>query len=232
MADPHADWRPHRGPVPILEYHELGPAPAGAAYPELFVSNSDFRAEMNWLDRHGYEAVTLDEVEDAWYGGAPLAPKPVVLTFDDGYQPQYTFAMPLLHSHDWAGVLNLKAEGSDLYKKNVRAMIGEGWEVASHTVNHLDLTTLDPATLKSELVDSRKILREDFGGKVDNFCYPAGRFDQKVIAAVKAAGYRGATTEVRGYATRSDPYRLKRFEVLGSSGVDGVAAFLSDRNGA
>jgi hypothetical protein len=54
---------PHTGPVPILEYHVLGAAPAGTTYPELFVGRSDFSRQMDWLDRNGYQAVTLEQVE-------------------------------------------------------------------------------------------------------------------------------------------------------------------------
>jgi peptidoglycan/xylan/chitin deacetylase (PgdA/CDA1 family) len=223
---PQSDWTPHTGPVPILEYHELGAAPADAPYPELFVTRPDFRRQMSWLDRHGYQAVTLETVERAWYRGGALPPKPIVLSFDDGYRPQFTFALPQLRRHGWPGVLNLKAEGSDLYGSNVRAMIAAGWELAAHTIHHLDLTTLDAAALKEEVDGSRAILRREYGVPVENFCYPAGKFDLTVVAAVKAAGYTGATTEIRGYANRKAPYELARFEILGSSGVAGLAADL------
>jgi hypothetical protein len=53
-----------------------------------------------------------------------------------------------------------------------------------------------------------------------------------VIAAVKAAGYVGATTEIPGYATREKPYELARFEILGSSGVSGMAEDLRAGTGA
>ena len=124
------------------------------------------------------------------------------LSFDDGYRPQFTFALPELRKHGWAGVLNLKAEGSDLYTSNVKAMIDAGWELAAHTIHHLDLTTLDAAQLKEEVAGSRAILRREYGVPVENFCYPAGRFDATVVAAVEAAGYVGATTEIPGYANR------------------------------
>jgi hypothetical protein len=97
------DWQPHEGPVPILEYHVLGRPPAEAAYPELYVSRPDFRKQMDWLDQQGYEAVTLEQVEDAWYHGGTLPEKPAVLSFDDGYRPQYTFALPTLREHGWPG---------------------------------------------------------------------------------------------------------------------------------
>jgi peptidoglycan/xylan/chitin deacetylase (PgdA/CDA1 family) len=226
-ATPQSDWEAHTGPVPILEYHELGEAPADAPYPELYVSRPDFHQQLEWLDDQGYEAVTLEEVEAAWSDGGTLPSKPVVLSFDDGYRPQYTFALPQLREHGWPGVLNLKAEGSDLYESNVRAMLAAGWELAAHTIHHLDLTELDAATLIQEVSGSRRMLRREFGAPVKDFCYPAGEFDEAVIAAVQAAGYSGATTEIPGYAEAGSPYELDRFEILGSSGVAGLAADLA-----
>jgi len=221
-ATPQPDWKPYTGPVPILEYHVLGAAPAEAPYPELYVTRPDFHQQMDWLDEHGYEAVTLEAVENAWYRAGTLPAKPVILSFDDGYRPQFTYALPELRRHGWPGVLNLKAEGSDLYTSNVEAMIEAGWELAAHTIHHLDLTTLDATQLKEEVAGSRQMLRREYGVPVANFCYPAGQFDDTVIAAVEAAGYTGATTEVPGYATRDEPYELARFEILGSSGVTGL----------
>jgi peptidoglycan/xylan/chitin deacetylase (PgdA/CDA1 family) len=222
-STPQPDWEPHTGPVPILEYHVLGEAPADAPYPELYVERPDFRHQLEWLDEHGYQAVTLEQVEEAWDGGATLPPKPVVLSFDDGYRPQFTFALPQLRKHGWAGVLNLKAEGSDLYESNVKAMIGAGWELAAHTIHHLDLTELEGAQLEEETAGARKLLQDEFHVPVKNFCYPAGEFDETVIAAVESAGYIGATTEIPGYADRDAPYELARFEILGSTGVEGLA---------
>lgn len=226
-ATPQADWKPYAGPVPILEYHVLGSAPADAPYPELYVTRPDFHRQMDWLDDHGYQAVTLEAVEDAWYRSGALPAKPVVLSFDDGYRPQFTFALPELRKHGWPGLLNLKAEGSDLYTSNVEAMIDAGWELAAHTIHHLDLTTLDAAQLKEEVAGSRQILRREYGVPVANFCYPAGQFDDTVIAAVEAAGYTGATTEIPGDAERQKPYELSRFEILGSTGVSGLSTDLA-----
>lgn len=222
-AIPQPDWRPYAGPVPILEYHVLGAPPAGAPYPELYVTRPNFHQQMDWLYNHGYQAVTLEAVEDDWYHGGTLPSKPVVVSFDDGYRPQFTYALPELRRRGWPGVLNLKAKGSDLYTSNVDAMIAAGWELASHTVNHQDLTTLGAAGLREELSGSRELLRREYGVPVKDFCYPAGRFDPTVVKAVKAAGYTGATTEIPGYASRESPYELARFEILGSTGVGGLA---------
>ena len=225
-ATPQADWKPYSGPVPILEYHVLGSPPEGAPYPELYVGRTDFEKQMDWLEEHEYEAVTLEQVQEAWYHKGKLPPKPVVISFDDGYRPQYTFALPTLRKHGWAGLLNLKAEGSELYESNVKAMIAAGWELAAHTIHHLNLTELGPAELEEEVAESRKILQEEFKVPVNNFCYPAGRFDQTVVEAVEAAGYTGATTEISGFAEKDKPYELARLEILRESHVAGLAADL------
>ncbi len=222
-AAPGPSWKPYTGPVPILEYHVLGPASADAPYPELYVTRPDFHRQMDWLQAHGYEAVTLEAVERAWYHGGTLPAKPVVLQFDDGYRPDFTYALPELRRHGWPGVLNLKVEGSGLYTSNVEAMIDAGWELAAHTINHQDLTTLGATELEEEVAGSRQILRREYGVPVNDFCYPAGKFDATVIAAVEAAGFTAATTEIPGYAEKDKPYELARFEILGSTGVGGLA---------
>jgi peptidoglycan/xylan/chitin deacetylase (PgdA/CDA1 family) len=225
-ATPRPDWKPYTGPVPILEYHVLGRPQTDVPYPDLYVPRGSFRRQMDWLGQQGYDAVTLEEVEEAWYHGGTLPPKPLVISFDDGYRPQYTFALPTLRKHGWPGVLNLKAEGSDLYESNVKAMLAAGWELAAHTINHSDLTTLEGEALEEEVAGSRKLLQREYGVAVKNFCYPSGRFDATVIAAVEAAGYVGATTEIPGLATMDHPYELARIEVLGSWTVGDLASAL------
>jgi hypothetical protein len=79
-STPQPDWEAHTGPVPILEYHVLGEPEGEVAYPELYVSRPDFRHQLEWLDKHGYQAVTLEQVEEAWFEGATLPPRPVVLS--------------------------------------------------------------------------------------------------------------------------------------------------------
>jgi peptidoglycan/xylan/chitin deacetylase (PgdA/CDA1 family) len=223
-----ADWGPHTGPVPILEYHAIQPPVAGAEFPQLYVPQADFVEQMKWLDDQGYEAVTLDQVEDAWYKGGELPPKPVVLTFDDGYLSQYVAAFPALEHFHWPGVLNLVAEGADLPDADVQKMLDANppWELASHTTTHADLTTLDASALRREVAGSRKILQDRFGVPVNNFCYPAGQYDDAVIQAVSDAGYRGATSQVPGLATAAHPFVLNRIEVLLDDGLDGLVSKL------
>jgi peptidoglycan/xylan/chitin deacetylase (PgdA/CDA1 family) len=207
-----------RTPVPVLMYHVIGTPPASAPYPDLFVSRRLFAAQIAGLARAGYHAVTLDRVWAAWHGRAPLPPRPIVLTFDDGYRGDYGAAMPVLRRHRWPGVLNLLVanlhrRGWGLKAWMVRRLIRNGWEVDSHTLTHPDLATLSRGRLWHEVHRSRVVLRRLFHVPVRFFCYPSGAFDAAVIGAVRRAGYVGATTEIPGLARRSQAYRLARVRV-------------------
>ncbi|MBK8295227.1 MAG: polysaccharide deacetylase family protein [Solirubrobacterales bacterium] len=232
-AQPDSSWKPSKAPVPILMYHVIGEPADGVnvPYPELYLSAGDFRDQVDWLDQNGYTAVTLIQVQDAWDEGGALPKKPVVLSFDDGYLGQYTDAMPTLRKKGWAGQLNLKSEGSDLSSAEVKKMVKAGWEIASHSITHPDLTTLSGAALRQELVGSKDQLEKDLGVKVENFCYPAGVYNDEVVAAVEAAGYRGATTVDPGLAERSEPFTLKRIRINRGDSADTLATDL-ENNGA
>jgi Polysaccharide deacetylase len=222
---PQPDWRPYSGPVPILVYHQLGDPPPGDTIPSLYVSDADFEAQMAWLHQNGFQAVTLDEMMNAWFHGGTLPAKPIVITFDNGYIPQATFAPSVMSTYGWPGVLN-EITANHLSNARIASLLKLGWEVDSHSVNHPDLTTLPPDQLRYQLVASRQFLQRTFGIPVDSFCYPSSKYNASVIAAVKAAGYTNAVTENSGYATKSDPYVLNRFEIERGQGVGVLATDL------
>jgi peptidoglycan/xylan/chitin deacetylase (PgdA/CDA1 family) len=227
-----AGWKPHPGPVPVLEYHAIDTPSTIDSFPDLFVQPRDFNAQMQWLDRQGFEAVTLAQLEDAWYKDGKLPVKPIVVSFDDGYPSQYANAFGALERRDWDGVLNLPAQGSDLPDADVQKMVDAGWELASKATTQVDLTTVDSTTLEDEVAGSRKILRRRFGVPVDNFCYPSGGYDTTVISAVHRAGYVGAQTEIPGIADAAHPYIIDRIEILLSDGLPGFVSKLQSAGAA
>jgi peptidoglycan/xylan/chitin deacetylase (PgdA/CDA1 family) len=221
---------PHDAPVPILMYHVLAPPLPDAPYPDLYVKPADFRAQVGWLAAHGYHAVTLRQVYDYWRGRHGLPRKPVVLTFDDGYHSDFTVALPTLRARRWPGVLNLEVRNLQpvwgTRPGMVRRLIAAGWEIDAHTMTHPDLTTVDPAQLRYQVAGSRAAIQRTFHVPVDFFCYPSGRYDDAVVAAVRDAGFLAATTTNEGFATRDSLFTLDRVRVNGSDGVAGLAAKL------
>ncbi len=228
-AKPQPSWHRYTGPVPFLVYHALGPAPANAPFPGLYVSYGDFKAEMAWLHSHGYQAVTIDQVMKAWYHDGTLPAKPIVITFDNGYPEQVTFAPHVMSRYGWPGVLNEITE-NHLTPRQIWPIIHRGWEVDSHSLTHPELTTATPTELWAQVHASRVYLQKTFHIPSNSFCYPSSHYNAAVIAAVKRAGYTNAVTEGDAYATSADPYLLPRFEIEG--GVSELAADLLDNQPA
>ena len=211
--------------APILMYHVINPPPAGAPYPGLYVDPEEFAEQMRALARAGYHAVTLDQLWANWHDGTSLpAGKPIVLSFDNGYQSQYTEALPVLRRLGWVGVENVQLTGlppsqGGLSQAQIRGLVVAGWELDTQGFSHADLTTLDASALRYQVAVARSAVQRRYGVPVNWFCYPSGQYDATVVAAVQAAGYRGSTTVVPGWAGRgSDPDRLPRLRVLGGTG--------------
>jgi peptidoglycan/xylan/chitin deacetylase (PgdA/CDA1 family) len=208
---------PHGDPVPILMYHVVTDPPASATYTDLYVSASNFRQQIDGLAQRGYHGVTLGQLFDYWDEGYELPSKPIVVSFDDGYESQYRNAAPVLKEHGWPGVLSLEVRNTKkswgLSSRKIRQLIAAGWEINSHTINHLDVSTLDEAGREREIAGSRRLLQRRFDVPVDFFCYPSGRFNDAAVASVRSAGYRGAITTESGLGRRSEPYTLARIRV-------------------
>lgn len=217
MADSPAD-HPLRGraaeAIPILMYHVIGDGPNS-----LYVSVTDFRAQMEYLERSGYQAVTMQQVYEALAKGAPLPRRAVAITFDDGYESHYSAAFAILKQHHFLGtfyvITSFIGRQGYLSAGQILEMDRAGMEIDAHTRTHVDLTTLSPDRLTAEVAGSKDDLERLLGHEVSGFCYPAGRFTDAVVKAVAAAGYRDATTTELGLtAPGADVLRLPRVRVF------------------
>jgi peptidoglycan/xylan/chitin deacetylase (PgdA/CDA1 family) len=234
-----ATGNPGSTPVPILMYHVINPPPAGAKFPGLYVPAGEFAAQMQALKAAGWHAVTLDQVEAYWKRGVPLGPgKPVVLTFDNGYQSQYTNALPVLKRLGWVADENIQLTGlpisqGGLSDAQVKGLVDAGWELDTQGMSHADLIRLGASQLHNEVVTARQMLKQRYGVAVSWFCYPSGHYDSNVISVVKAAGYVGSTTVIPGWASPSqDPYRLPRLRVLGGTSPSALLSQISSAQSA
>jgi peptidoglycan/xylan/chitin deacetylase (PgdA/CDA1 family) len=225
--------------APILMYHVINPPPAGAKFPGLYVPRDEFAEQMGALAKAGYRAVTMDQMLANWTHGTPLAKgKPIVVSFDNGYQSQLTNAAPVLRKLGWVGVENIQLTGlppsqGGLSRAQVSELVADGWELDTQGISHADLIALSPSALHEQVVVAREELKRRYHVPVNWFCYPSGHYNAAVIAELKAAGYVGSTTVVPGWASPSqDSYRLPRLRVLGGTSgpelVSEVAAIRSN----
>jgi peptidoglycan/xylan/chitin deacetylase (PgdA/CDA1 family) len=219
-----ATGRPGTASVPILMYHVIAPAPPGAPFPGLYVTPQEFASQMRALKNAGWTSVTLDELDAYWRRGVSLPRgKPIVISFDNGYQSQFTKALPVLRTLGWVGDENIQLTGlppsqGGLGDDEIRGLIAAGWELDTQGISHADLIALTASELHEQVAGARATIQRRYHVPVNWFCYPSGHYDASVVATVVAAGYKGSTTVVPGWAgAREDPYRLPRLRVLGGT---------------
>jgi peptidoglycan/xylan/chitin deacetylase (PgdA/CDA1 family) len=219
-------------------YHVIAAPPPRAPFPGLYVTPSEFAEQMRALSAAGWRATTLDRLASYWRGSGRLGGgKPIVLTFDNGYQSQYTRAFPVLRSLGWVADENIQLSGlppsqGGLGEREVREMVAAGWELDTQGFSHADLVALDPEQLHYQVAVARETLRRRYRVPVNWFCYPSGHYDATVIAAVRAAGYVGSTTVIPGWAhPNEDPYRVHRLRVLGGTSPAALLAQIAGAEG-
>ncbi len=208
--------------MPILMYHyiRINPVASDRAGFILSVTPSDFALQMRFLVENGYHTVTMSQVREYVRHGTPLPPRPIAITFDDGYDDAYTAARPVLEQYHLTatffiitGFLN---HPHYMTWTQVEALDRDGMEIGSHTVHHPSLPRIDPLALRFELESSRSDLEKHLGHPVLDFCYPGGQLSPTVVKAVAAAGYLAATTTKPGIARRGDdPLELPRLRIWG-----------------
>jgi peptidoglycan/xylan/chitin deacetylase (PgdA/CDA1 family) len=222
--------------VPILMYHYISvPPPDADRYRlDLSVTPGNLDIQMGWLAANGYTVVTLQDLLYHLTLGWSLPPKPVILTFDDGYRDAYENAFPILQKYGFVGTFFVITDrvtfGETSYAtwEQIIAMHNAGMDIQSHTRTHPDLRGVSEAELLWQVLGSREALESRLGKEVRFFCYPAGRYDANAVRALQQYGYWAAvTTEYGASHTLDDLYTLKRIRIRNSDTLDSFAAKLS-----
>ena len=214
--------RPGRpGTARILYYHRIDDEAHRSCVPPRA-----FAEQMSFLRREGYEIVPLARLRRHLDAHEPFPERAVVVTLDDGFADNYTNALPVLVRESIPATVFLTAaflDGPELPVLRDRSgvpplswaqaaeMAEQGIELGAHTLHHAMLPELDDAELTREIVGSRDLIEERTGRRPTSFCYPRGRFDARVKAAVRDAGFALACTTLPGLVTPdTHPYSLRR----------------------
>ncbi len=211
-------------------YHKVGEPVATRADRFLNVPTPSFRRQMRLLARLGFRAVTFGDLADGLAGRAELPAKPVCITFDDGYSGVATQAAPALRELGWPATIfaptahvgrrndwdaaNGKPVLPLLGWDELRALQGDGWEVAGHTRTHPRLADLPDEQALEEMRAGREELEERLSATVRTFCYPYGSANVRTPELAKEAGFVAACTTHSGWADAAqDPFLLPRVKV-------------------
>ncbi|MEW6541718.1 MAG: polysaccharide deacetylase family protein [Bacillota bacterium] len=226
-------------------YHKVNPDRYTGGW-GLRVDPREFEWQMSYLAARGYSTITPDQLW-AWLDhGAPLPPKPVLITFDDGYRDNYVCAYPIMREYGFFATVFVVANAVErtnyfdvdtqpvnvmLSWNEIRALDAAGWTIGAHTLDHPRLTAVSPGRAEHEVRGAREVLAERLGRPVQHFCYPYGEFNDHTVQTVADSGYMLAFTTVQGRVEAGDdPHTLKRLRVTGRTSRAQFARLLESRH--
>ena len=204
-----------RGPVgiPVLLYHSVGEHPSGWIAP-FTVSRATFERHLDLVVASGRTPVTVSMLRDGVGGLIPLPPRPVVITFDDGFADTLTAAAPVLGRHGVVATVYLtsgfmagRSPGGDrmLDWSQADELAQQGHEIGAHSVTHPQLDTLSPMDVWRETRVCKQVLEDRLGTAIRSFAYPHGYSSPKVRQLVAAAGYDSACAVKNALSSVADP---------------------------
>ena len=215
--------------VPILMYHHIEKPPAGAddLRRDLSVSPANFERQLTYLRNQGYQSITLNDLALYLTVGKPLPPKPVILTFDDGYADVYTHAFPLLKRYGFTGTFFLITGPIDFKNPDfitwdqVQEMHAAGNKFEPHSYDHPDMRGRDLPFLVFQTLGPKQAIEERTGEKVRFYAYPSGQSDRDVVDVLRSAHYWGGVVTAQGAThTTDDLFKLRRIRVRGGDDLD------------
>jgi len=209
-----------QGLTPILTYHDVIPERTSESL-WFDVSVSELTDQIHWLKQHGAHFVSVDDIASHLLRGASLPKNATAITFADGYEGFYRYAMPILRAEhvpvamfvhtDYVGDQHGRPK---MTWEQLKELDREGLvTVCSQTRTHpADLKKLNSKQLREEMVGSKAILSRQLGHPVRYLAYPNGKYDRRVATAAMKAGYDMAFTEQLSPAEKSpNLYMVSRY---------------------
>jgi len=222
-------WLQSQYVVPILMYHSVSSADIKPVFVIghhregklrlLNVSPQSFDKQMGYLQNNGYQVISLDDYVEGNRQGKKFSHRTVVITFDDGYQDNYTNAFPILKKYHFPATIFLISDivgiNPDILNwEQVKEMGKYGITFGSHTRHHAYLPSLSKGQMKDEILGSKRAIEEHLGKPVYYLAYPSGGFSEQVKAITALAGYKAALATNRGYDHFNvDLYELDRIHI-------------------
>ena len=217
----------------ILSYHGVAPSNAVVDPEFLRVEPEIFDAQVQVLQKAGFQIVTVAELARR-AGGRTPPPGMVALSFDDGMDDNHQNLLPILKRRDAVASVYVAtgligkdnpwmAPGTSrmMFESELRDLVAAGVELGAHTVSHPDMSQMTYDDCLREMIESRNHVAAITGGPVTTFAYPFCKYNDDAVRAARDAGFDAAVTcQWRG---SWDPFTMKRVMI---GGKDGPSSFL------
>jgi len=217
------------GAIPVLMYHHVGDLPVApdAIRRDLTVSTADFRREVELVDRLGYHAITAADLDGYMQGREQLPQKPILFTFDDGYDDVFQNAVPILTEHHMTGsfaiITGFVGQSGYAGWDSLAAARDSGMELVCHSEHHMDFTNraYTPELKNAEVADCKKDLQDHLGIDSKIFVYPYGHFDAAIEQILRNNGFDLAFTTQFGLVRKGEAELvLPRVRVHGVENIE------------
>ncbi|GMR16734.1 MAG: hypothetical protein BMS9Abin31_1106 [Gammaproteobacteria bacterium] len=219
----------------ILMYHIID-NPRDASEEKYCCGVKNFEQQMQYLRQSEYSPISLDSYISSLRSKSQIPDKPIIITFDDGFEDFYRNAVPVAQKHDIPLTLFMVAKGIGgtnkwmhqrgkpkrnlLNQKELLACAKAGVTIGSHTLSHPRLTEVDDKTANNEIKLSKLHLQDVLGQEVKHFAYPYGLYDPEQLKIVEEAGYESACSTRSGFNRNNiNLFELHRIEVYGSDSL-------------
>lgn len=184
--------------VPVLCYHHIRSLRPGESRRLLgyIVPEKNFKDQMKMLSDSGYHTITPDEYYNYLVFGDALPSKPVMITFDDTDEEQYTVGAAELEKYGFKGVYFIMtiSIGRPRYmnSEQLKDLAQKGHVIAAHTWDHHNVKQYKEADWDLQFLKPKQKLEALVGKPVTYFAYPFGLWNEAAIPELKKRGYKAA----------------------------------------
>jgi len=212
-----------RPQVPILCYHRLRDyrATDGKGARPYIVPGAAFKQQIKMLADSGYHSITPDQYYAYLTSGAALPDKPVMISFDDTSEEQFSVGAAELDNYGFKGVffvmtISIGRPGY-MSSEQLKALSDKGHVIASHTTDHHNVKKYSGEDWDFQLAKPKNKLESIIGKPVEYFAYPFGEWNEQAIPELKKRNYKAAFQLSSNKRDSIEPlYAIRRMIVPGT----------------
>ncbi|KAA9034520.1 polysaccharide deacetylase family protein [Ginsengibacter hankyongi] len=214
--------------VPVLCYHHIREAKPGQSetLKSYSVSPESFAQQMKALKDSGYQTILPDDLYNYLTHGAKLPPKPVILSFDDTDEEQFSIGYPEMKKYGFKGVFFIMTISLNrpryMTTEQLKQLSDDGNAVEAHTWDHHMVTKYKGADFEIQFVKPKKKVEDITGKPAEYFAYPYGVWNLAAVPELKKAGYKMAFILSTKRDSTEPLFTIRRLLVAGQWSTPGV----------